>query len=489
MSRFPMNRYDEQRLIQEVHYLHSLWHQGPPRPHHHPPIPTHPPPYQTPIRTPVSLQPSSSTQFKKRKKKNPKRVKKAIIDSGIEWPCPKLSESSPVTESGWGSFTPQPNTQPHLPTAEELANFASNQAQQPAIKAVSEFLKYSVDAEDDEDDDEDEEKGVKNYEFFVKLFEEDDGLREYYEKNKESGGEFSCLVCCGVGKKGWRKRFKDCVALVQHSVTIANTNMRHSHRAYGQVVCKILGWDITWLPSIVLTAVDNKPSESSDKLAEISLQVLGSGLQTSSLVNSNDGSNKTLQGNEDDGGKDSLSNTTDTVYIGNDELSQLKQSFSNENQQENGGGSTVLEQNSPIEASVNNCKLETAKENTEGASNCPGNEGDGGKNGLSGQSNMTDSVNIGSNELSQQKEPFGNENQQENGGGSTALENNFTSEANANRSLEDVSNDILETAKENAEGASNCPEPMQEDTTVVNEENNCQKDDVSKETTMVSDMS
>ncbi|XP_060200837.1 uncharacterized protein LOC132629101 isoform X5 [Lycium barbarum] len=593
MSRFPMNRYDEQRLIQEVHYLHSLWHQGPPRPHPHPhlPIPTHP--------TPIPLQPSSSTKFKKRKIKNPKKLnKEAIIDSGIEWPCPKPVESPPVTESGWGSFKPQPILQPHLPTDQELANFASNRAHQGALKAVSDYFEYSIDAEeDDEEDDDDEEKGEKSYGFFAKLFEEDGVLREYYEKNGESGGEFSCLVCCGVGKKGWKKRFKDCVALVQHSITIANT--RQTHRAYGQVICKILGWDISRLPSIVLTA-GYKASESSDKPAEG--QVLGCELQTSNLANSNDGSNITLQGNEDDGGKDGLSNTTDTVNIGSDELSQQKQSFSNENQQENGGGSTALEHNSAIEASVSNaipetakentknasncpgrsrcarrktykrrwlkemaklkeknivaeseglgteedgdkdglsglsnttdtvnigsdelsqqkqsfsnenqqedgggstalehnCPIEasintdiseSAKENTEGASNCPGNEGDGGKNSLSGQSHTTDNVNIGSNEVSQQKEPSGNENQQDNGGGSTVLEQNSTSEVNANRSWEDVSNDKPETAKGNAEGTSNCPEPSPDDMIVANEENNRQKHAVLTETTIVSDKS
>ncbi|KAJ8556080.1 hypothetical protein K7X08_022838 [Anisodus acutangulus] len=411
MSRFPMNRYNEQRLIQEVHYLHSLLHQGPPRPH--PPIPAHPPPYQIPIPTPVSLQPSSSTQFKKRKKKNSKTVNEAIIVSGIEWPCPKPSESSPVTESGWGSFTPQP-TQPHLPTVEELANFTSNRAHQQALKAVSEYLKYPI------DDSEDEEKGEKDYEFFVKLFEEDGGLREYYEKNRESGGEFSCLLCCGVGKKGRRNRFKDCVALVQHSITIANTKRRRAHRAYGLVICNILGWDITRLSSIVLTARYNKPSESSHKPAEPQRQ-------------SRSAWRKAVK----------------------------RRWYMAKNKEKK----TVAE--------------------SEGL----GIEGDGGKNGLSSQSNTTDTVNIGSNELSQQKEPFGNENQQENGAGSTALEHNSTSEANANRSLEDVSNDKLETGKENAEGASNCPEPVQEDTTVANEENNCQKDDVSKETTIVSDMS
>ncbi|KAL3355869.1 hypothetical protein AABB24_016832, partial [Solanum stoloniferum] len=112
--------------------------------------------------------------------------------------------------------------------------------------------------------------------------------------------------------------------------------------------------------------------------------------------------------------------------------------------------------NSLIEANVSNEIPETAKENTEGASNCPGNEGDGGKNSLSGQSNTRDTVNISSSELSQQNRSSGNKNQPENGGFSTTLES--TSEANAN---EDVSNGIPETEKENAEGASNCLEPLQ----------------------------
>ncbi|KAL3325612.1 hypothetical protein AABB24_036710 [Solanum stoloniferum] len=428
MSSFPINRYDEQRLIQEVHYLHSLWHQGPPHPHVHPNL--HP-------QTPVSLQPSGSTQFKKRNKQKSKKLKEAITDSGVKWVFPTPAESSPVTESGWPSFTAQPNSQPHLPTAEELARVAGNRAQQQALKVVSDYLKCSID--DDEEDmyeDEDEDdmevgKGEKNLNFFAKLFEEDSGLREYYEKNSESGGEFSCLVCSGVGKKGWSKRFKDCVGLVQHSITISNK--RQAHWAFGQVLCRILGWDINRLPSIVLSA-GGKPSESSDKPVE-------------------------AQGNEDAGGKDclsGLSNTTDAVNIGTDELSQQKQSFSNENQQENGGGSTTLEHNSLIEANVSNEIPETAKENTEGASNCPGNEGDGGKNSLSGQSNTRDTVNISSSELSQQNRSSGNENQPEIGGFSTTLES--TSEANAN---EDVSNGIPETAKENAEGASNCLEPLQ----------------------------
>ncbi|KAI7739199.1 hypothetical protein M8C21_016174 [Ambrosia artemisiifolia] len=83
--------------------------------------------------------------------------------------------------------------------------------------------------------------------FVVKLFDEVEGLREYYLKYCGGGGEFVCLICGGVGEK-CGKRFKDCVALVQHSVAIAKTKKRRSHRAFGKVVCKVLGWEIDRLP-------------------------------------------------------------------------------------------------------------------------------------------------------------------------------------------------------------------------------------------------
>ncbi|WMV48923.1 hypothetical protein MTR67_042308 [Solanum verrucosum] len=182
--------------------------------------------------------------FKKRNKQKSERLNEVIIDSNVEWICPTPVESVPITKSGLPSFIAQPNSQPHLSTVEESASVVGNRAQQWALKMVSEYLKYSIDDDDDdddeemyedEDDDDDEEmyededddddvmeveKEEKNLNFFSKLFEEDGGLREYYEKNSESGGEFSGLVCHGVGKKGWSKRFKDCVGLIHHSTTI-----------------------------------------------------------------------------------------------------------------------------------------------------------------------------------------------------------------------------------------------------------------------------
>lgn len=100
---------------------------------------------------------------------------------------------------------------------------------------------------DDDEDDLMEEDEYEEYKFFVKVFDEDGELRGYYVENCERG-EFCCLVCGGIGKKVG-KRFKGCVALVQHSNGIAKTKKRKAHRAFAQVVCKVLGWDIDKLPT------------------------------------------------------------------------------------------------------------------------------------------------------------------------------------------------------------------------------------------------
>ncbi|KAI5402189.1 hypothetical protein KIW84_066593 [Lathyrus oleraceus] len=36
------------------------------------------------------------------------------------------------------------------------------------------------------------------------------------------------------------KRFKDCVVLIQHSTTVLRTKRKRAHRAYAQVVCKVV---------------------------------------------------------------------------------------------------------------------------------------------------------------------------------------------------------------------------------------------------------
>ncbi|KAG5572299.1 hypothetical protein H5410_062065 [Solanum commersonii] len=88
----------------------------------------------------------------------------------------------------------------------------------------------------------------------TKLFEEDGGLREYYEKNSESGRHIFCLMCSG-----------DYGGLVRHAIIILNT--KQAQRDYSQVIFQIRRWNINMLPSIVLSAC-GKPSESFDKLVE-----------------------------------------------------------------------------------------------------------------------------------------------------------------------------------------------------------------------------
>lgn len=253
-----MDPYNEQRLADEVIYLHSLWHQGPPSrslPH-------------------TNLQPLSSPQFKKHKKppkSNAGKPKKVGSFSGTEWPVKPLPEAPPVTQSGWPELKLKPNLQQatRVLTPEELEKNNWNQVQQRALKASKEFFSNidgSDDEESDEDDDDDmdEEDGDikdKEYDFFWKLFNDDEELKVYYVKHCGGGGEFSCLVCGGVNEKNLKrlKKFRECVALVQHSISIAKTKKIKSHRAYGQVICKVLGWDINRLPSQIVT--EHKSSE------------------------------------------------------------------------------------------------------------------------------------------------------------------------------------------------------------------------------------
>lgn len=96
--------------------------------------------------------------------------------------------------------------------------------------------------------------GDEEFQFLSRLFEESAKLKESYEKNTVHG-EVWCLVCGGSGEKSVRK-FKNCLALVQHSLAIHKT-MRNQHRALAQVVCNVLGWDV------------NNPVASSQKNSQV----------------------------------------------------------------------------------------------------------------------------------------------------------------------------------------------------------------------------
>ncbi|XP_057726203.1 uncharacterized protein LOC130941663 [Arachis stenosperma] len=180
--------------------------------------------------------------------------------SGAGWVCKIPSE-----DSGWRSFNTKSSSQTHLLSAEEKSTIAALDLQLKAVKACKAFLVGNTSSDfdeddiiDDEDEDEDEDEPIDGddnddegdesaeYKFFEKVFKEDGELRRYYENNHKEG-HFYCLVCGAVWKKVW-KRFKDCNQLLQHSTTVLRTKRMRAHRAYAQVVCKVIGWDIDQLP-------------------------------------------------------------------------------------------------------------------------------------------------------------------------------------------------------------------------------------------------
>ncbi|OMO92490.1 hypothetical protein COLO4_17541 [Corchorus olitorius] len=181
--------------------------------------------------------------------------------TGAEWPCIEPQNATTSTDMGWPIF--QLSAAPAV-SAEEKIRFNMMQLQQNVFEACKQFFSTNAgsDIDEDEGDDDDEDEGddddeedeggckdSKEFNFFSRLFAENNELRSYYETNFR-GGEFCCLVCCGIGKKVWRT-FKDCVGLLQHSTAISKTKRKRAHRAFGLVICDIIGWDIVCLPSIV----------------------------------------------------------------------------------------------------------------------------------------------------------------------------------------------------------------------------------------------
>nr|POE95264.1 hypothetical protein CFP56_05626 [Quercus suber] len=169
-----------------------------------------------------------------------KKDNAAASVNGPGWPCPQ--EPPPETSSSWHSMKKPVSTLQPL-SAEDQAS----QMQYKALQPCREFLLARNEDEDKTSEDGNSEEDEEELRFFLKLFSEDRELRSYYEKCYESG-DFYCLVCCGTGKTVWKK-FKGCVGLLQHSTSILKTKRKHAHRAFAQVICKVLGWDLHRLPA------------------------------------------------------------------------------------------------------------------------------------------------------------------------------------------------------------------------------------------------
>ncbi|KHG24014.1 Methylthioribose-1-phosphate isomerase [Gossypium arboreum] len=179
------------------------------------------------------------------------------------WPCIESIDVSTSTTPEWPSFEPCTASITHVISAEEQIRINMVQWQLNVFDACKQFLSKTAGSDIDEDDnefneddlmDDDGSNDSNEFNFFLRLFTENDELRSYYETYCRDG-DFWCLVCRGIGKKDWRI-FKDCVGLIQHSTAISKTKRKQAHRAFGQVICKVLNWDFDRLPSIMLK---NKP--------------------------------------------------------------------------------------------------------------------------------------------------------------------------------------------------------------------------------------
>ncbi|QHO56876.1 hypothetical protein HN51_011562 [Arachis hypogaea] len=302
-----MNPYDERRLIDEVIYLHSLWHQGPPQappppnpiltptqlynntipfasdhhiskplnpyfnasPWHLNPHRQHPPPIPLAPAHTGSLPPTSNNKKKKNKNKKNK-ARDRPRSPGLEWPCPAPSDPP---STGWPA-PKKPRLEAPAVSPEEKERLGALRAQNKASQALRGFILNGDDDDCDDDDDDYDDAELEEYEgFFLRIFKEDDELRSYYQRRFENG-EFCCLVCDAVGKKNSGKKYKDCVGLLQHAKSVLRTVKKLAHRAFGQAVCKVLGWDIDQLPVIAMKGeplgsnLKIMPSNSEDEVKE-----------------------------------------------------------------------------------------------------------------------------------------------------------------------------------------------------------------------------
>ncbi|KAF8025875.1 hypothetical protein BT93_F2644 [Corymbia citriodora subsp. variegata] len=255
----------EQRQRDEFVCLPSLRHQGPP---------PNPPPSDHSFASSRAIPISSPTPFKKQKsaatKKKQHQKHKASEEPEQpekEWPC----KEEPVTQPSpaWPAMKqkePDSGRTSRSTTAEEQAKIAAQGMQQNALERCCKLFAKVGDSdgdeeeEDDDDGDEKEDDRVEGdngrleeseeYKFMLDVFVKDRDLREYYERNHENG-DFWCVVCGAQGGKMSGRKFKNCSGVLQHSISISKTKKRRAHRAFGLVICRVMGWDVERLPLIV----------------------------------------------------------------------------------------------------------------------------------------------------------------------------------------------------------------------------------------------
>ncbi|KAL3736127.1 hypothetical protein ACJRO7_025128 [Eucalyptus globulus] len=242
-----MDPFFEQRLREEVVYLHSLWHRGPPP---NPPLSNHSSSRPIPISNPTPFKKQYSAPTKKKKKHQKHKTSEEPKQPEKEWPC---ESAKPITQPSlaW------PMVKQKQPDSGQKSRYASAEKQAKIAGQLITFAKVgNSDGEEEEEDDDDgdgddmEDDRVEGDNGSSEGSEEYKFMLDVFERNHESG-DFWCFVCGAQGGKMSGRKFKNSSAVLQHSISISKTKKRRACRAFGLVICRVMGWDVERLPLIV----------------------------------------------------------------------------------------------------------------------------------------------------------------------------------------------------------------------------------------------
>ncbi|KAK8958720.1 hypothetical protein KSP40_PGU018619 [Platanthera guangdongensis] len=242
-----------------------------------------PSPLQNPTTIPT-IRPVNCTAFKRESRRNRKQRKRqeklqlllddwapladqpitaaptATAVSTAEWPSPATNQNC---EFNCWNLNPKPS----LPALPRPPTSADGLAQENALRLCREFFSTEYGSDDDEEEEAyDDHNSGKIYKFFKGLFDKED-LMVLYRKDSGERGEFYCLVCGGIGEK-MGKKFVSLVALVHHANFISKTKRIMAHRAYGRVVCELLGLEIHGFQGVYLdvAASDSLSQDDGDNI-------------------------------------------------------------------------------------------------------------------------------------------------------------------------------------------------------------------------------
>ncbi|BAF18755.1 uncharacterized protein [Oryza sativa Japonica Group] len=231
-EQLPPGADRERLLAEEVLYLHSLWRRAAPAP--------------IPPRGSGSVATLRRVDRRRRRRLERRAQEQQREESGPEWPLAPSPPASPTTwhDNKAASSPAQRPPQQKQPSPGSLS-------QRAALRAAEEFFSNRGSDDDDEvvEEEGSESEGEEAAGFFMGLFERDAALRGHYERGWE-GGEFVCMAC--VGRKGKARRFAGCVGLVQHARAATRCGRPRAHRAFAAAICRVLGWDIDRMPSVVI---------------------------------------------------------------------------------------------------------------------------------------------------------------------------------------------------------------------------------------------